>query len=295
MFDAHCHTDCSDGNISIEERCRLIQELGYEAATITDHDFVSTELIQRAEAACSGIPFVPGVELSLAQDGKVVHLLGYFIDPANGALQQHFERVQAHDRQITGLVLEAFQQASHDNEKLDFDLSDLEADSLHTFYSMQLVRRLAATAYADQPQTLLPAFLQHLDDLGLTYADLAPWPVRSAIDLIHAAGGIAVLAHPGGRTDHVMRTLGFLWHDEPLVRMYADWGLDGIETRTPVHNNAEQHYYEDLSSRHRLLATSGSDCHGDDPYLGPALMGHFQNLYDGLHEAMLQALENRHN
>lgn len=294
MFDAHCHTDCSDGNISIEERCRLIRELGYEAATITDHDFVSTELIQRARAACSGIPFVPGVELSLAQDGKVVHLLGYFINPEDESLQQHFARVQAHDRQITGLVLEAFQRACHTEKQLDFDLSDLEADSLHTFYSMQLVRRLAATVYVDHPKTLLPAFLHHLDDLGLTYADLAPWPVRNAVDLIHAAGGIAVLAHPGGRTDQVMQTLGFLWHDEPFIQMYAEWGLDGIETRTPVHTDAEQHYYEELSSRHNLLATSGSDCHGDDPYLGPALMGHFQNLYDGLYKDMLQAVEKRH-
>ncbi len=58
-----------------------------------------------------------------------------------------------------------------------------------------------------------------------------------------------------------------------MIQTCASWGLDGIETHTPVHTQAEITYYEELARRFNLLATSGSDCHGDDPYLGPALMG----------------------
>ena len=50
--------------------------------------------------------------------------------------------------------------------------------------------------------------------LGMQYSDFAPWPVREAIELIHSAGGYAVLAHPAGAGDRVMGELGFLVHDE---------------------------------------------------------------------------------
>ncbi|MBN1263979.1 MAG: PHP domain-containing protein [Anaerolineales bacterium] len=290
MFDAHCHTDCSDGNITIEDRIRLVKELKYEAATITDHDFISSEQVLRAAAACEGIPYVPGIELSLSCQGTVVHMLGYFIDPVNQQLQDHLARVQSVDREITARLLSAFQR-----QGASFSLTDLEADSLHTFYSMQLVRRLARDLYTTRPEALMPAFLDELYRHNLTYADLAPWPVHEAIDLIHQAGGIAVLAHPGGRTDAVMRTLGFRWHNEEQIRLYADWGLDGVETRTPVHTAIEINFYEEIAARYHLLATSGSDCHGDDPYLGPAQMGSYQNLHEGLYNNMLATLKKSRN
>jgi 3',5'-nucleoside bisphosphate phosphatase len=286
MFDAHCHTDCSDGNIKIEERIRLVRDLKFEAATITDHDFISTEQVSRAVAECGDIPYVPGIELSLSHKGKVVHLLGYFVDPANKKLQEHITRFQEVDRDITLRLLSAFQEKG-----ASFELEDLEASSLHTFYSMQLVRKLARGLYSKAPETLLPDFLEELENLNLRYADLAPWPVGKAIDLVHQAGGIAVLAHPGGQEDTIMKKLGFGWHDEEMIRLYVDWGLDGIETRTPVHSESETNFYEELASRYNLLATSGSDCHGDDPYLGPGLMGKFLNLYDGLYKKMLSVLE----
>jgi len=286
MFDAHCHTDCSDGNITIDERIALIRGLGFEAATITDHDFISAEQVSRAVDACGDLPYIPGVELSLCHHGAVVHMLAYFVDPGNHKLQSHISRVQALDRDITCRLLKTFQQKG-----AAFDLEDLESSSLHTFYSMQLVRKLARELYKANPMALMPAFLDALKQHDLTYAEMTPWPVRDAIDLIHQAGGIAVLAHPGGRTDAVMKKLGFLWHEEDQIRLYSDWGLDGIETRTPVHTGEETRYYEAIASRYQLLATSGSDCHGDDPYLGPMQMGKFLNLYEGLYKDMLTALE----
>lgn len=282
MFDAHCHTNCSDGNITIEDRIQLIVELGYEAATITDHDFISKEQVKRARAAAGPLPYVPGVELTLAHKGAVVHLLGYFVDPASPLLQTHLQRVQERDRIITTQLLGTFI-----NKEARFHIADLESSSLHTFYSMQLVLHLSRATYGDHPGTLLPDFIKALDTLGYQYADLAPWSVKDGIQLIHDSGGIAVLAHPGGREDKPMQALGFLWHDEEILQTYIAWGLDGIETRNPVHNSSEVQYYEALAERNRLLATSGSDCHGDDPYLGPALMGAYQNLYDNLYEEML--------
>lgn len=287
-FDAHCHTDCSDGNITIEDRIRLIRACGFEAATITDHDFVSVEQVERAQTAAGELPFVPGIELSLRHDGAVVHLLGYFIDPAHEGLQEHMKRVQDRDRVITAELLVAFQEHG-----AAFELEDLRASSLHTFYSMQLVKRLAHELYDLDPARLMPVFLDELEKLGLAYADMAPWSVEEAIALVHAAGGLAVLAHPGGREDAVMARLGFLAHEEPHLDLFRSWGLDGIEVLNPVHSAEECEWYEHYACEHNLLKTSGSDCHGDDPYLGPALMNPSVPLYDGLYARMCAYLEKR--
>ena len=78
-IDAHCHTDCSDGNVTIEERIAMIRSSGLDAATITDHDFISKEQVALARRHCQEMPYIPGIELSLRHQNKVVHLLGYFI------------------------------------------------------------------------------------------------------------------------------------------------------------------------------------------------------------------------
>jgi predicted metal-dependent phosphoesterase TrpH len=281
-LDAHCHTDCSDGNITIEERIGMIRRLGFDAATITDHDFISPEQVARASAAAKELPYIPGIEISVAHEGQVVHILGYYVDPFEVSLQMHIAQVQEVDRMITGRLLKVFH-----TKGAQFGLEDLIAPSLHTFYSLQLVKRVARDLYANDQERTLHSFLNVIRWLGISYAEFTPWPVRKAIDLIHQSGGFAVLAHPGGSEDLVMQALDFLCHTENNIRQYVDWGLDGIEVACPVHTLTEKLFYTDIAARYSLLTTAGSDCHGDDPYLGPALMGTFDDIPEDLYDRML--------
>jgi predicted metal-dependent phosphoesterase TrpH len=288
-IDAHCHTDCSDGNLTIEQRIALIKACGYEAATITDHDFISTAQVERAKNAAGDVPYIPGIELSLSHEDQVVHLLGYFVSPENESLQKHLLEVQRVDREQTIKLLEYFKPKG-----ACFDIEDLISDSLHTFYSLMLVKRLAREMFDNDPRKCMPAFLEAMKVKNFSYPDFAPWDVRDAIDLIHKSGGIAVLAHPGGIEDAAMRTLDFLVHDEQHIKKYVGWGLDGIEVLTPVHSKREKVFYQNLVDEYHLLATSGSDCHGDDPYLGPALMGHFTEIPANAYEMILDCYQNKH-
>ena len=278
-MDAHCHTDCSDGSITIEERIVMIRKLGYEAAVITDHDFVSAEQVRRAKAAAGDMPFIPAAEFSAAYQGETVHVLGYFLDVNNQTMQAHFSKVQDEDRRVSERMLAKFKDLG-----AAFDVEDLQSQSLHTFYSMQLVKRIAINLYGNDPARTMHAFLEIMRTLNLRYADYAPWPVEEVIRIIHQAGGIAVLAHPGGKDDAMMRSLNFCLHDQVIIERYLNWGLDGIETRTPVHTSDEIEYYEAIADRLGLLKTAGSDCHGDDDYLGPALMGTFNNVFQDGYE-----------
>ena len=262
----------------------MIQRLGYDAATITDHDFISQEQVQRARAAANTIPFITGIELSSAHQGQTVHILGFFVDPQNLELQEYIQKAQDVDRTITEKMLKFLPHSG-----IQIDIDDLISHSLHTYYSMRLVKWVAAELFNNNPSKTLAYFIALHEKIGINYADFSPWSVQQAIELIHQANGIAVLAHPGGAEDKVMRKLDFYYHDKETIEQYLGWGLDGIETHSPVHNHAESKFYVELADHFGLLKTAGSDCHGDDPYLGPSLMDKFTDLYDDQYEKMVQA------
>jgi predicted metal-dependent phosphoesterase TrpH len=284
-LDAHCHTDCSDGCLTIEDRIKMIRNLGFDAATITDHDFVSEEQVRRARDAAGAMPFIPGIELTLAHEGRPVHILGFFIDPGNTELQRHITRVQNLDQAYTTMLLEIFRK-----QGALFGLRDLASPSLHTCYSLSLIKRLGGELFRNKRELLVEAVLDAFDRIGAKFADLAPWPVQEGIRLIHNAGGISVLAHPGGIYRDEMRKLGFLLHDGLHIKRYTEWGLDGIEAHSPCHSREETKFYSELAVKHSLIVTAGSDCHGNCSVFGPATMGVFNEFPENLYEEML----NRH-
>jgi predicted metal-dependent phosphoesterase TrpH len=263
----------------------MIQNLGFDAATITDHDFISEEQVKRAQAAAGSMPFIPGIELTLAHEGKPVHLLGFFIDPGNTELQRHITRVQNLDQAYTTMLLEIFRK-----QGALFGLKDLISQSLHTCYSLSLIKRLGRELFKNKRELLLAGMLEAFDQIGMKYADLAPWPVQEGIRLIHNAGGFSVLAHPGGIHRDEMRKLDFLLHDGSHIKRYTEWGLDGIEAFSPCHSIEESKFYSELAVEHNLIITAGSDCHGNDSLFGPASMGVFNEIPQNLYEEML----NRH-
>jgi len=281
-IDAHCHTDCSDGNISIEERIGIVRKCGYDAATITDHDFINTEQVLRAKAAAGEMPYIPGIELTLSHEGRIVHILGYYVDPANRLLQQHITRVQNLDQAYTSMLIELFRPKG-----IRFGLTDLVSPSIHTYYSLRFIKRISFELYSYNRRATLTAFLDALGRVGMQYGDFSPWPVREGIELIHNAGGFAVLAHPGGKNDTQMTALGYLLHDESHIRLYADWGLDGIEVFSPMHSESETVFFDAAARRFNLLKTAGSDCHGDDALTGPMRMGVFTDIPNDLYDRML--------
>jgi len=280
-LDAHCHTDCSDGNLSIEERIELIRRCGFDAATITDHDFISEEQVRRARTAAGDLPFIPGIELTLSYQGAVVHLLGYYIDSSNVELKRHIARVQNLDQAYTSMLIELFRPRG-----VTFGLEDLISTSLHTHYSMRFIKRMSCELYSYNKKHTIAIFLRALSFLGMRYADFSPWPVREGIDLIHSAGGYAVLAHPGGAGNRIMRGLGFLLHEESHIHQYVDWGLDGIEVACPSHSGGEKLFYSRIADQYNLIKTAGSDCHGNDPLIGASSMGTFSDIPEDLYERM---------
>ncbi len=221
---------------------------GITTLSVTDHDTTAGLRDARAAAAHYGVGFVAGIEITAVEQGRDVHVLGYFLDPANRLLRtfldgQRAERrrriVEIADRLGTlGLPVRAA-------PILD------TADGAHggSVGRPALADALVAAGYV--------ASRSEAFDLWLGEGRPAFVPRRGAsafdvIDVIHAAGGLASIAHPG------------LLQMDDLLEALARHGLDAVEARHSDHDADTEMHYRALAGRLGLAVSGGSDFHGED-------------------------------
>jgi 3',5'-nucleoside bisphosphate phosphatase len=260
-YDLHSHTDASDGTTSIEENVADAIALGLEGLGVTDHDTTGTWDRARKAAESTGLEVVPGAELSAELDGFSVHVLGYWFDPEDAALSVEMDRVRNERTRRAEEIVDRFR------------------DEVGIPVTFARVRELAGDAPIGRPhiaqavvehgaaEDVTEVFERWLHDGGPAYVPkYAVDPVR-CVELIVAAGGVAVLAHPGlygppeggGLTDAVI--------DQMVTA-----GLAGIEADHPDHDEGTRAHFRGLAARLGLVMTAGSDYHGDrkDLVLGEA-------------------------
>ena len=244
MFaDLHLHTRFSDGTYSPEELVAQAQRFRLRAIALTDHD--SVEGCVRTGEACAAacIEFIPGTELTAEHEGNEIHLLGYFIDTANPRLLVQIARFQAvRQNRIREMVA-----------RLNQLKVPLAADKVFALANCRSPGRphvARALVEARLCGSLDEAFERFLKKNRPAWVPKFKMGAEDAIELIHHAGGLAVLAHPGlNRTDAVIPDI-------------VEAGLDGIECFHTKHSTATAEYYLEIADRFHLLVTGGSDCHG---------------------------------
>lgn len=244
MFaDLHLHTQFSDGTYSPEEVAGWGKKFGFTALALTDHDTV--EGCARMAAACdaAGIEFIPGTELTAEQAGNELHILGYFLDTQNPKLLTEIAKFQAvRQNRIREMVARL--------NELNVPLAADAVFALANCSSPGRPHVARALVKAGLCASLDEAFERYLKMNRPAWVPKMKMSALDGIELIHQAGGFAVMAHPGlNRTDEVIPDL-------------VDAGLDGIECFHTKHSTATSQHYLKLADKHRLLVTGGSDCHG---------------------------------
>ncbi|HVM49624.1 MAG TPA: PHP domain-containing protein [Candidatus Acidoferrum sp.] len=241
--DLHLHSSFSDGTYSPEEIVANAQRFHLKAIALTDHD--SVEGCPRTAQASkeANIEFVPGTELTAEQDGNELHLLGYFIDTHNPRLLVQIAQFQAvrqnRIREMVGRL-----------NQLKVPLAAEKVFALANCRSPGRPHVARALVQAGLCGSLDEAFERFLKKNRPAWVPKFKMGASAAIDLIHHAGGVAVLAHPGlNRSDDVIPDL-------------VEAGLDGIECFHTKHSNATAEHYLEIADRYQLLVTGGSDCHG---------------------------------
>ncbi len=244
MFaDLHLHTNFSDGTFTPEELAREGEHVGLGAMALTDHDTV--EGCQRMAIACEGlgIEFVPGVELTAEINETEWHALGYFIDVTHETFLRTISKFQAvRQERIHEMVSSLNQLGVPLRAETVFEIANCRSPG-----RPHVGRALIQEGFCKNMEEAFDRFLKK---------DRPAWVPKckisaiDAIDLIHGAGGLAVMAHPGlNRTDKIIPEL-------------VEAGMDGIECFHSKHSRKDSERYLKIAAENNLLVTGGSDCHG---------------------------------
>jgi 3',5'-nucleoside bisphosphate phosphatase len=246
VIDLHLHTTASDGRLTPTELVTRAAASGVRILAVTDHD--TTEGIDEAatEAARRGVAVVPGIEITAVENGRDVHMLGYFFDPFDENLVQFL--VGQRLTRITRIADMAVRLA---RLGLPVDVEPLLNARRHNNKSIgrpALARAMIAAGYV---ATTNEAFDKWLAQGRPAFVErVGPTP-EQVIGTLHRAGGIASLAHPG-RTKM-----------DDRIGALRDAGLDAIEAYHSDHDAVATHGYLTLARGLDLLVTGGSDFHGD--------------------------------
>jgi predicted metal-dependent phosphoesterase TrpH len=264
--DLHCHSNVSDGALPPAEVARRAARSGVDVWALTDHDQLGGLDEARAAARTEGMRFIDGVEISVTWRGSTVHVVGLRIDPANDILVAGLERVRGgrvdRARQIARELAEAGVEGA-------FEGAMRHAENPSMVARTHFARFLAeAGVVADLREAfrrfLVPGKPGYVPHQWAVLADAVRW--------IRAAGGQAVLAHPGryGLSAGAM---------EALLAEFRAAGGEALEVVTGSHSPEQMRLFGALAAQHQFAASRGSDFHGPEegaefgslPPLDPAL------------------------
>jgi 3',5'-nucleoside bisphosphate phosphatase len=247
--DLHSHSTASDGTSAPAEVMRQARQAGLDVIALTDHDTVAGHRPARA-ALPAGLTLVPGMELSCRLDGHSVHMLAYLFDPAEPQLAAQCQAIresrEGRARAIVRRLAELGTGVSW--EQVAAIAGDGVIGRPHIARAMVAAGVITDPQEAFGPEWIGPGGRAHVTRYALD-------PVR-AIGLIRAAGGVSVLAHPRGSIR------GWMIPDEVIMDLAAA-GLTGIEVRHPDQDHSERAHLATLAATLGLVASGGSDDHGE--------------------------------
>lgn len=248
-LDLHTHSTASDGQYTPSELVEMAKEKELKMYALTDHDTVGGIQEARHKADELGVDFIPGIEIS-THKGEEIHMLGLFIDERCSELIKACENYR--QRRIgRGERICAFLKEK-DIEITKEELKQAAGDaSLGRPHFAKILQERGIV------KTRQEAFSRYLDtaEFHRKTDGRKPSP-EEAIELIHRAGGRAVLAHPG------LLKMGKRWQ-ESLIRELKETGLDGIECFYNKHTHMQKKYYRKLAEENGLMISCGSDFHGE--------------------------------
>jgi len=249
-IDLHTHSAVSDGTDTPAELVEKARAVGLDVVALTDHDTFDGLDEAAATGEQVGIQFVRGMELSCSRHGSSVHVLAYGADPASTGLAAEMALVR--DGRLGRLAGVLAKLAA-----LGVPVSEAEVMAqVGTSPSIGRPHIADALIEAGHVRDRQEAFDRFLADGGPAHVHRYTIEVERGIDLVHEAGGVAVIAHPWGRGRERLLPASAI---QALAR---DHGLDGIEVDHQDHDADIRRRLHTLADSLGLLATGSSDYHG---------------------------------
>lgn len=243
--DLHSHTTASDGTLTPAELVRAAVKRGVRVLAITDHDSTGGLEAARAEAARHPpLTIVPGLEINCDVPGAEVHVLGYYVDETAAWFQDFLREQRAERVARVHRIAARLAELGMPIDPADVFALVQEGSAGRPHVAQVMVQR----GYVKSVREAFDRWLHANGPANVPRRRLTP---QDAIAVIRRAGGVPVFAHPG-----------LADRDALLPEMIAA-GLMGIEVYYAEHSAAQIAHYKDLCRQHGLVATGGSDYHGE--------------------------------
>ena len=257
-IDLHSHSLASDGQYPAAELAARVAQAGIRTWGLCDHDTVAGLGEAGHAAVRHRVRLVPGIELSAFQDHREIHLLGHFVDPSHPTLQRFEDLLALKRRERMTRIL-----ALLGGLGIRLGMADIERWSGGKTIGRPHVAR--AIVELGAVSSVKEAFDRYLGEGRPAYVQRYRLEADQAVALVRGAGGTTTAAHPG-----VSRL-----ERGDLARLRAA-GVVGLEVHHPDHNPSVREKYGRLAAELDLVATAGSDYHGEaispDRHLGDVTM-----------------------
>jgi len=262
-LDLHMHSNVSiDGEFSPKQLIEDCFKAGVKVVALTDHNSVKGVGEAKLYAKQLGIKLITAIELDCSFRGVNLHVLGYGIDETNDAFGKVEQNVQGQERETSLKRVELVKKMG-----IYFHYCEVLKLSRNGILTGEMIAEAALKDDRNKNNLLMRPFYPSGERSDNPYVNFY-WDICSsgkkayvpikymslleAIDLIYAAGGIPVLAHPGNNVKE----------DEELLHHIVQAGIAGIEVYSTYHSEEQIEFYKRLAEKYCLIKTLGSDFHG---------------------------------
>ena len=247
-IDLHSHSTASDGTLSPSQLVSYAKEKKIEVLALTDHDTTNGLAEAQEEAEKQGIVFVPGIEVSVEWPTGEFHLLGLGLTHESFELSSIIKFIAEERERRNRTMAEKLRESG-----LDLSYEEvLEKSHTNTLGRPHFADVMIEKGFVKNRQQ---AFDRYFAKGRPCYVDRRGADLGAAVKAIKASGGIPVMAHP--------LSIYVAWGKmEDTLTQIRDKGVMGFEAWHPGARISEAERLEALAKKLKVIATGGSDFHG---------------------------------
>lgn len=248
MIDLHCHSVYSDGTKTPYEIVKMADQRRIKHIALTDHDTVAG--LPDFFAVKGNCERIAGTEISVDFSPGTMHMVGLFIDYKNEFLNEKLDtlleaRKERNDGMLIG-ISELLGREVAKEEISDTNLGELGRPHLAKFLIKEGVVK-----------NMDEAFEKYLGKGKKLYLEKRRFNFEDSVEMIHQAGGVAVLAHPLSLRLEKEEYL-------PYIKSLMDKGLDALETHCSYHSEIDTAFFHNIAKKLEIPISAGSDFHGEN-------------------------------
>lgn len=249
-IDLHVHSIASDGTLTPTQVVQAADDAGLYAFALTDHDCI-TGLTEAIEASRDlQVHVIPGIEITTAFHGEDAHILGLYIDKDNAFLVRKCDHLQEVRTERNWKIIRKMNELG-----FEIDGDAFMKEHAHTSITrMHYAKYMAMKGYVKEPQDAFKTYLGTGGPLNIPREKIT---VPDAVEMILAAGGIPILAHP----------VLYKWHTEhlmPYMKELKEMGIRGVEAIYSRNKPGDEEVFREAAKKLDWVITGGSDFHGEN-------------------------------